>query len=235
MNRWKFIAVAVCSLLANSNHATLIDVFQGLNGPHIFKGTIDAYTGTDPAAVNYDYFSHSGHPTEGPNLKFNRGELFFYEGPDGMTFNMVFNKDNQNASDPVTDGLVSWNIAEASLPPGDASVLLSDDNRELKETDPDVFKGRWQWHNNTDGGIIGGLTGDWAVLIDPKEYQGLDTLKVFSADGDRINLNLETGNKGFIFFALHPSSAPDAGGSAFMLAGGLLVLGMARRKLATAQ
>jgi hypothetical protein len=191
-------------------HGTSIDVFQGGN----YKGTIQAYSGTDPAAVNYDYFSHSGHPTEGPNLRYNRGELFFYDGAEGTTFNVIFNKERE-PGDPPTSGLVSWNLFTANN--GDLSVILSDDKNELKQPYPNVFKGRWEWRNNTDGGIIGPFTPDWALLIDPKEYDRLDALRVFSADGKRFNLNLHTGPRGTMLFVLSGTIPVPETGSTLLL------------------
>lgn len=228
MNSPKVGALAACVLMVGSAHATLIDVYQGLTPT--YKGTIEAYSGTDPAIVNYDYFSHSGHPIEGPNLKFNRGEIFFYDGPEGLTFNVVFNKEKNDPTDQDTAGAVSWNIAAFSLPPGDPAVLLSDDKKELKEISPDAFKGRWQWVNNTDGGILEGFTeGAWGLVIDPVDYQSLDALKVFSDDGSRINMNLRTGDRGFMFFIPH---VPEAGSSLSLLAAGLGTLAFLRRKIA---
>jgi len=228
MLKLRGVVVFTCCVLAFSARATLIDVYQG-NSPNLgtFKGTIEAYSGVDSAVANYDYFSHSGHPTEGPNLKFNRGEIFFYDGPEGTTFNVLFNKEKNNQADPNTSGLVSWNIAALSF--GDPSVLLSDDKKELKEDGSDFFKGRWEWNNNTDGGIIQGLDLPfWAVIIDPKEYQGVDSLKVFSADGGRINMNLRTGERGFMFFAVH---VPDAGGTIYLLSAGVFGLALASSRM----
>jgi hypothetical protein len=226
MNSLKVAAFASCFLMAGSARATLIDVYQGSS--FTYKGTVEAYSGTDSAVVNYDYFSHSGHPTEGPNLKFNRGEIFFYDGPEGLTFNAVFNKEKENPTDPDTFGAVSWNIGAFSFPTGDPAVLLSDDKRELKEISPDAFKGRWQWVNNTDGGIIGGLTGDiWGLVIDPVDYQNLDSLKVFSDDGSRLNMNLRTGDRGYMFFVPH---VPEAGSTLSFMGAGLGALALCRRK-----
>lgn len=189
--------------------ATTIDVFQAGK----LKGSIEAFSGANSAIDNYDFFSHSAHPAEGPNLRLNRGAVFFYDGPEGTTFNVIFNKERE-PGEPVTTGLVSWNILVASL--SDASVILSDDKPELTETNPNIFKGRWEWRNNTDGGILNGLELPiWAVLVDPKQYLGLDTLRAFSADGSRINLNLATGARGNMIFALH---VPEGGSTLALIA-----------------
>jgi hypothetical protein len=223
----RLIAI-VCFLAGVNVRATRIDVYQGLlPDPSTYKGTIEAYSGTDPAALNYDYFSHSAHPTEGPNLRFNRGEIFFYDGPEGTTFNVIFNKEKK-AGDPETAGKANWNIAAASSV-GDPSVLLSDDNNELKE-DATFFKGRWEWHNNTDGGIIQGLIPFWILAIDPKLYEGLDSLKVFSANNDRLNMNLRTGDRGYMWFVV---SVPDGGSTLSLFSAGLAglaVLSIRKRK-----
>jgi hypothetical protein len=201
-----------------------------------YKGTIAAYTGTDSAAVNYDYFSHSGDPVEGPNLKFDRGEIFFYEGSEGMTFNAIFNKEKEKPSDGDIFGLVSWDIAAGTFST-DPTVLLSDDKKELKEVASDpvnhsaLFEGRWAWHNNTDGGIIQGLEGPvWILAIDPIAYQGIDSLKAFSADGSRINLNLSTGNRGYLFFVPHFGSIPDPGTTLSLLSIGIAGLTLATKR-----
>jgi hypothetical protein len=223
----RIASLAVCFVFSFSVKATLIDVFQGGLGSSSYKGTIEAYSGADPAKANYDYFSHSGHPAEGPNTRFNRGEVFFYDGPEGTTFNVIFNKDRVSSSDPVTVGKVSWNIAAGSVI-GDPSVLLSDDKKELKEEDFDTFKGRWEWRNNSDGGIIDGLgLPFWIVAVDPKEYEGLDALKVFGAEGERIDLNLRTGDRGTMFFMLH---VPEGGSTVGLLSMGMVGIGLVSRR-----
>jgi hypothetical protein len=220
------IAILTC-LFVPGVQATTIDVYQG--AIPTFKGTIEAYSGSASAVDNYDYFSHSGDPIEGPNTRFYRGEIFFYDGPEGTTFNAIFNKEKERPSDPDIRGAVSWDLISVSS--GDPSVLLSDDRNELRESDPDYFKGRWEWHNNTDGGIIQGLDLPfWILAIDPREYDNLDSLKVFSADGERINMNLRTGNRGYMFFVLHPDSVPDTGSTAGLVFFGIAGLAIASRR-----
>jgi hypothetical protein len=226
-------AILVSSMVLTAR-ATLIDVYQGIN--FNYKGTIEAYTGIDSAALNYDYFSHSGDPVEGPNLKFNRGEIFFYDGPEGTTFNAIFNKEKEKPADGNTDGSVSWDIVAGSFST-DPSVLLADDKKELKEVASDtvnhsaLFEGRWAWHNNTDGGIIQGLDGPiWILAIDPIDYEGIDSLKAFSADGSRINLNLSTGNRGYLFFVPHFGNIPDSGATLSLLSIGIAGLSLAAKR-----
>jgi hypothetical protein len=221
LSRRGWFAGSISLCFAAGVEATLIDVYQAGG----FKGTIEAYSGVLSAQENYEYFSHSAHPVEGPNLRYNRGGIFFYDGPEGTTFNAIFNKERQ-PGDIRTQGMASWNIEVLS--PGDPAVLFSDDLRELRETSPDVFKGRWEWRNNTDGGIIAGLEQPfWAMLIDPKEYAGLETLRVFSADGSRINLNLNTGWRGTTIFTLH-MPVPDGGSTLAMALGAFGILAAAR-------
>jgi hypothetical protein len=46
-----------------------------------------------------------------------------------------------------------------------------DDGTELSEPGVDMFQGRWNFANNSDGGVIGELGGSgWEVVVDPLQW-----------------------------------------------------------------
>jgi len=164
----------------------LINVFQGGS----LLGQVSPYTGPLAGAANYNYYSDSGHPAYGPTPAANQGQIFFYEGSDGLNFTPIFNVDNAGGN-----GAVSWDlgITGSTTDPG---VRFSDDavGPELAEVGAtNVFEGRWTYTDNTDGGVIGEIGGAvWTVAIDPLKYTNLSALKVFDASGSSINLNVNT-------------------------------------------
>jgi len=72
-------------------------------------------------------------------------------------------------------------------------VRVSDDSGELVESLPDVFNGRWRFGNNTDGGVIGELSGLWRADVTPLLYSigQSQSLNVYGADGTVIPLDFD--------------------------------------------
>lgn len=210
MKRQRWIAPAIAALLVlfafGHAGATSIGVYQAGN----YLGSIAPYTGIENAADNYGYYSLSAHPINGPTPALGEGFLYLYEGADGLSLGMFFGVDNISTGGWIG---VDWDLTvTGSLT--DPVMLFSDDGEtsggEFNETaTDDLFAGRWGFNNNTDGGVLGLLSGsDWVVDIDQAGtgYGGaelgyshdanvfaaayIDELAVYGAGGQTVSLNL---------------------------------------------
>ncbi|MDX1434194.1 MAG: hypothetical protein R3286_17265, partial [Gammaproteobacteria bacterium] len=85
-------ALALAGLLAfcGQAHAIVIGVFQG--GTQV--GTVDPYSGPTTGAVNYGYSSASAHPLVGPTPTPGEAYFWFFDGTDGLSFNVFGGQDN---------------------------------------------------------------------------------------------------------------------------------------------
>lgn len=199
--------------------AVAISVVQGGN----LLGSVDAYSGAESLAANFNYFNASAHPLHGPAPVQGVGSIFFYQRTNGnIAFNVVFSREDSGGGGA---GAVQWDI-KVRHDSGGVGVVVSDNPGELSEFSPDFFVGDWAWNNrNTDGGAIGALTGAaWEVRVNPFWYRGIDELRVYSADDSYLVLNRRTGPAGNMRFAI-----PEPGSLALL---GFTLLGLAalRRK-----
>lgn len=219
MQRWGIMCLFALLLFGGAQtaaEAISIEVFQG----GVFLGTVTPYSGPLSGADNYNFWSYSGHPIYGPTQVAQEGQIFFYNGSDGLNFTAIFAKDNSDTS----SSRVSWNIT-VSGSTTDPVVRLSDDyHGELREVGDNFFLGRWIYYSkNTDGGVIGELGGfEWIITIDPLLYSSLETLRIYDASGAFIALNLDTGEAGDIVLrAAIPNPEP---GTLALLSTGILGL-----------
>lgn len=125
-----------------------------------YLGFIVSYTGSLLPAANYNYYSASAHPVVGPTPTGFKTNVFFYEGPDGgLAINFFSNIDESGSPDNQVDIDIET-VQNGKLD----SVLLSDDNLELKNTsstaDGHKYQARFHYWSNTDGGVIGPFRGD---------------------------------------------------------------------------
>ncbi len=185
----KVLIVAMMGFLilgfAGSAHASIFTVWSDTDGDlakDLLLGTIAGYEGDINGRENYNYSSFSGHPIEGPDPQANRLKIFMYENTtNGRAFlNLIAGRDGLGTH--TFSGIID--ITGSILDP---EVRRSDDAGELVETDDDHFEGYWAFHNNSDGGVIGPLKGDWEAMITPGE--GDDDLRshgFHSSDGSFI-------------------------------------------------
>lgn len=229
MQRWGIMCLFALLLFGGAQtaaEAISIEVFQG----GVFLGTITPYSGPLSGADNYNFWSASGHPIYGPTPMAQEGQIFFYNGSDGLNFTAIFDKDDSGTS----PSRVRWDITVVGSTT-DPVVRLSDEYNqlgrgELHEAENDLFWGRWGYSNNTDGGVIGELGGfEWIITIDPLLYSNLETLRIYDASGSFIVLNLDTGEAGDITLrAAIPN--PEPGTLALLSTGILGFLGYGWRR-----
>ncbi|RMD96526.1 MAG: hypothetical protein D6812_16955, partial [Deltaproteobacteria bacterium] len=144
-------------------------------------GKVTAYDNPDGLTCqqNYSYSSASAHPKEGPTLQDSVAQFWLFQGSNGLCLFSVFGLEvNSSNGTAKVNYQLSGNGANGN-------VMLSDDNGELTESSTNVFKGRWAWGDNTDGGVIGPLSGsDWVMEIDVIEMTGsLNAIAFTSGNG----------------------------------------------------
>ncbi len=204
-----------------------IEVFQG--GALI--GKIDPYTGPLTSAANYNYIQPSGSPIYGPAPTAFQGRLFFYMGSDGLSFNILLN------TGAIGQGTVNWTIAVAGSTT-DPFVLLSDDPQppanpqELIESPDNFFTGTWSYAGNTDGGVIGPLSGSaWTITVNQWSYgsdrnTGITSLRAFDDSGAALPLNLHSGSAGQLVF--RPETVPEPTAATLLALAIAMVVGTLR-------
>jgi hypothetical protein len=206
------LALSWAPTLVQAATGDLIEVFQG----GVFRGYVTPYSGISTGEDNYNYIQPNGFPIAGPSSAAFQGQIFFYEGSDGLHFNVLLN------TQALGRGTVDW-LLTVSGSEADPRVQWTDDPRppadlnELSETSNNVFRGQWDYIGNTDGGVIGPLSGtDWSVVVDQLNYasnnnRGISSLRVFDSSGASIPLNLNTGSAGQLEFRVHAIPEPTAG------------------------
>lgn len=141
------------SIFLDTNKNDMVDDGEKL-------GEVSAYNGDISTDANYNYYSASAHPINGPQPSGYAGNVFFYNGSDGLSFNFFFNVDNGGSK----DNTVKWEISTKGNSNQDAIMVADDPNgNELTDMSPlDDWKrylGDWRYWSNTDGGAIGPFVG----------------------------------------------------------------------------
>ena len=177
-----------------------------------YLGNISAYTDNastrKTASENYNFSSSSANITFGPKAETGKGSVFFYHQYDNTThlyFNYFFGEEGgtdtewQNA---YVDVFTSSNTS------ADDVVVADDSSSEFSRTSQTTtgslfsssYKGRFRWKGNTDGGVIGPLTGtDFKVYMhlkgtstitssDTLSLYNLTTMNYFSKDNSTVSL-----------------------------------------------
>ena len=144
----------------------------------------------------YDYFSassHTGLEEQGES----RIYLYLDEKANALSLVVNHNIDGQG------DGQASMRIT--GLPHG-FNIDLSDDKGELAATDATTADGHWQWSENSDGGVIGGLCASgWTIVATPTFTSGIATW--VWVDGDESRKPLD--RNGLVTIAPRPQCHTD--------------------------
>ncbi len=111
--------------------------------------------------------------------------------PSGLFLLTIHNIDQDSSGIQTGDGEVHQRFT--GLPSG-ATALFADDNTdEFFLADDGSIVGDWEFHDNTDGGIIGPLTfpGQWVIHVDSDFIANLDTY-VVEHDGPVVSLEMSS-------------------------------------------
>jgi hypothetical protein len=156
--------------------------------PSGVRSGVDPVVRAEDSASFYDYFSASAHTGF---ERVGESRIYLYEDSDNRRLSLVISQgtdDDLGMIQPA--GIVNMDIT--GLPAG-FSIDLSDDNPgEFFASGPTSASGRWQFQQNTDGGIIGGLPfpGAWTVTVTASFEEGITSWVWIRGDGTRIPLSL---------------------------------------------
>ncbi len=158
-----------------------------------FLGEILTFQGSESAKINYNYFSASAHPKIGPGTEGFVNKVFFYRDSSGLNLNFISGADGAgNGGNKVN---IEINTSGNSNNDG---VVFSDEGGELKEKSNDTsgnyYEGNFNFHKNTDGGIIGPFAGeDFRISVDIIRTDNVKDAKFVSSDGSSFTLKGDSG------------------------------------------
>ncbi len=214
---------------ASSFYVWMDTTFDGLRDTLI--GSINGYEGTRTGKNNYNYYSYSAHPKKGPNPEKNELKMFIYERTsNGVDFlNIMAGKDNA--------GPKRWQRYSMDIDLFGSTrnplIVQGDEPKEFDETSPDHFEGNWRFKRNTDGGVIGGLKGDWeAKLVLNKSQLNKHSFASKGSSNIRIDKYLDRGYD--TYFIAQTDQLPETNAvpepATVLLMGGGLIGAFARRR-----
>lgn len=193
MKQTLILSLIAVLLLASGAFAfpSLFDVWAIDNGGPTLLGQISAYSDTVGHAANYNYYSASGHPINGPTPSAYTTNFWLYYNTTSqtMSFNLIHNVDNGGSSD--------WNYVSMDLYFNGMNygVLLQDDDPENQGQGGFQDQGSgYMWADfayklNTDGGVVGidpYDCCDWSIGIDPLSIGDISSINFGSGDGNNL-------------------------------------------------
>jgi len=186
--------IVVLALSSSANAVPLYDVWHDTDGDGVkdnWLGRIEAYTGGLSSTANFNYFSASAHPINGPTPEAYKSKMYLYDGSDGFSFGFFHNID---AGGNNYWNHVRWEIDFTNMT---SSLGLVDDNTPENHGEIGIIKtgshydAGWAYIRNTDGGVINGLTPTdpyWEIIIDPSHFGDIQEWQMYSGSGSSISL-----------------------------------------------
>jgi cysteine-rich repeat protein len=135
----------------------------------------------------YGYVSASGHT----GLEaIGASRILLYLDKTSSLLSLVM----EHGADNTTTGLDGSGRVQMRLSglPTTTKVAVSDDANELTMTSTTTALGDWGWSNNTDGGVLTGLTfpGNWEVMLSPVFLRGITVWTWVQSNGALVSLDL---------------------------------------------
>jgi hypothetical protein len=166
------------------------------DGSQKFLGDIVTYSGNLSAKANYNYYSASAHPINGPDPIGYELHNFFYEGTDGLTLNFYANIDSNDQSEGSPDNQYALKIVTRGNNGVDHVLFIDDPNAPntdwvnlKKYSDRNEYDAHFHYWYNTDGAIIGPFDGeDFEIYVDIVKAGDLKGARFYSANGSSFNL-----------------------------------------------
>lgn len=160
-------------------------------------GYINSYKGNGSAFANYDYYSNSAHIINGPPASSFESRVFMYQpnSSDGVYLFFYFNIDAGGSK----NNKVSWDITTKRNSLLD-SVIVADDPdqygipeliRKPQDTinNSSLYEGRFEYWENTDGGVIGPFKGtNFEIGVNVLSSGDLNKATFFSSDNKTFSL-----------------------------------------------
>lgn len=189
-------------------------------------GTISAFRGNISARKNYNYYSASAHPINGPQPEPYISKIFLYQNAKGAHLNFFHNIDGNGSE----ENHVKWTIRTANNFLRDRREF-SDDRLELRETTlipfredvavppPDIYfpnekiyTANWRYWKNTDGGVIGPFANysESTVKITMEKLGDIQNIQFVSQDGQIISVANNGTPMTFILKTITPRIIPIA-------------------------
>lgn len=218
---------------AASAFPMLFDVW-GTSGSDNYLGTISAYSGALDAASNYDYYSASGHPVNGPTPAGYQAFVWMHwdtSAPTGqhLSFNLIHDVDGGGSP----DNIVSWDLNFVNT---SYNVLLQDDSGEgsggFSDQGGGLMWADFQYWYNTDCGVIGVdepfCGSGWEINLAFNFLSDIGMVK--AASGDDNHVMMWSPNQMYDSYKLTPHCIPEPG-TLILLGSGLLPkAGLLRRR-----
>lgn len=158
-------------------------------------GDIVTYSGEISAEKNYNYYSSSGHPINGPTPIGYELHNFFYEGTDGLMLNFYGNVDSDDNSNGSSDNQYALKITTLGNNNADHVVFVDDPNNAddvvtvKKVGAANEYNAKFHYWYNTDGAIIGPFNGeDFEIHVQIASAGDLQGARFYSANTSSFNL-----------------------------------------------
>ena len=180
--------VTMC-LAASDAVGDVIVVLDITGGGETRVGSVRTIDTAQTAAVHFDVFSNSAHPSGVP-LGPRNANIYIHKNTDtgDLAFGFVIGIDADTASDGT--GTFEAVVASSTLDP---TLTVSEDPGEWIESPENTFRqagSNFSHANNTDGFVVDGLGGpDWSVEVD-QVFNDATAYFVASGDGNHLSIDM---------------------------------------------